>query len=45
MLEAFNAFYHSAPFVRFGHDAANRFIADQSRDASEITIIDIGFGK
>lgn len=45
MLEAFNAFYHSAPFVRFGHAAANGFITEQARDATDITIIDIGFGN
>jgi SAM-dependent methyltransferase len=45
MLEAFNAFYHSAPFVRFGHAAANRFITEQARDTTDITIIDIGCGN
>lgn len=45
MLEAFNAFYHSAPLVRFGHAAANRFIAEQARNATDLTIIDIGFGN
>lgn len=45
MLHAFDTFYHSVPFVKFGHDAANSFINAYTIHEPEITIIDIGFGS
>jgi|GEM_PF-7043871 len=45
MLQAFDTFYHSVPFVKFGHDAANSFINAYTIHETEITIIDIGFGS
>lgn len=44
-IELFNVLIKEFPFVRWGHELANRLMCDKLRGSKEVIIIDIGIGQ